>query len=124
MHVRKDIITRQMLEEHVGASLRATAIASHENLTLLCLILFTFLTSSLSISAPHLTNQGFHQSVNYFVRWMYVLALYGASVNCTGNSLRDEHMYVPVLYGVSVNFAGNSLHDNAHTGSICKLPGF
>ena len=30
-------------------------------------------------------------------------------------------MYVPALYGVSVNYSGNYLHDEYTSGGICKL---
>ena len=30
-------------------------------------------------------------------------------------------MHVPALYGVSVNYSGNCLHDEHTSGNICKL---
>ena len=32
-------------------------------------------------------------------------------------------MYIPALYGMSVNYSGNRLHDEHTSGSICKLLG-
>ena len=42
---------------------------------------------------------------------MYALALYGASVNYSGNNLCDEHTQPP-LYEMSVNYSGYTLCDD------------
>ena len=52
---------------------------------------------------------------------MHVLALKGALVNNSGNSLHDVRMYVPAWYGVPVNYSGNHLRDEHIFGNNCKV---